>query len=126
MLNLKQYSSTTLFKFASAHKLAVLGFVSSVVAVVVLSSTILADAIYFNDPRHQDVELQSWMTPRYVCLSYDLPRPLMKEILGIEEEDFDGRPRRLDHYADNIGVSLGELTNIVRIAATAHRVQDDD
>ncbi|PWQ99623.1 hypothetical protein [Leucothrix arctica] len=121
---LKQYRNSTLYKFACSYKFTVLGFVTSAIAVIVLSSTMLADAIYFDDPDHKDVTLESWMTPRYVAMSYGLPRTAIIEIFDIDENVESSR--RLDHIATRIGVSLDELTNIVRIAALTYREQGLD
>ncbi len=64
------------------------------------------------------------MTPRYVSLSYDLPRDLVFEILEIEPEgDF---PKRLDRIAERNGLTLTELTQQVQAAASAYRESLDD
>lgn len=124
MFSIKQYNDLPLFKFACTYKFTVLGFLASIAAVITLSSTLLADAIYFNDPRHKDVDLEAWMTPRYVGMSYGLPRNVIDDIFGIKENS--GRPRRLDRQASKMGLSLDELTNVVRIAAAKYREQSDD
>ncbi|RVU85899.1 hypothetical protein EOL70_00160 [Leucothrix sargassi] len=121
-MNVKQYSNSTLFQFATANKFTVVGFVVSLILTVVLSSTMLADAIYFNDPKHKDIKIEGWMTPRYISLSYGLPRNMVFDLLDVTE-DTRGR-RRADHLAKNIGVSLDELTDMVRAAAVAHRSQE--
>jgi len=71
------------YRFARRHYWGVTGLVVSFLAVIILSITMLADAVYFNDPRHRDESLKAWMTPRYVALSYDLPPPVVRELLGI-------------------------------------------
>ena len=124
MFNVKQYSNLPLFQFATANKFTVVGFITSLVAAIILSSTMLADAIYFNDPSHKDIQLEGWMTPRYICLSYGLPRGVVFDLLDVDE-DSPG-PRRVDHLAENIGVSLDELTEMMRVAAVAYRRQTDD
>jgi len=84
-----------------------------------LLSRIVLDFIYFNDPRHQDVDLKEWMTPRYIGMSYDLPRPLVLEILGLPET---GGPRRsLGRIAADQNLTLEELTELVRKSADAYR-----
>ena len=124
MLSLEQYKNSVLFKFVCSYKLTVLGFLTSMTTVVFLSSTMLADAIYFDDPEHKDMALEAWMTPKYIALSYDLPRDVVISLLDIDLKS--DKPRRLDHLADNIGVSLTELTGMVRAAAATHREQDND
>lgn len=57
--------------------------------------TFLADAIYFNDPKNKDDELKGWMTPRYIQLSYDLPREVIIEALDLPE-DLDSMRRMKD------------------------------
>ena len=64
------------------------------------------------------------MTPRYVALSYDLPPPVVRELLGIEKGV--NRPGRLDRIADNLGLSLDELTERVRQAAAQHKDKAGD
>ena len=124
MSKIDEIKASTLYKFALVHKFIVLGFVASVIAVIALSSTMLADAIYFDDPTHKDVKLEAWMTPRYVALSYDLPRPIMMELLEIDEDNTG--PRRLDRIAEEIGSTLDELTEKVRLAAIKYREQNGD
>lgn len=79
----------------------------------------LANLIYFNDPRHQDEALKPWMTPRYVVMSYKLPRKVVADTLNLPE----GGPRgmKLGDIADNLGLTMEELTARVREAALAHR-----
>jgi len=75
--------------------------------------------LYFNDPRHQDVDLKPWMTPRYVVMSYDLPRGVVADVLDLSEEDQRGE--RLDVVANRLGITLDELTERVRDAAEDYR-----
>lgn len=96
----------------------------SFLAVVTLSITLLADAVYFNDPRHREESLKAWMTPRYVSLSYDLPPPVVRELFGIEKGA--DHPRRLDRLAENVGLSLDELTEKVRQASAQRRDRISD
>ena len=75
--------------------------------------------IYFHDPRNQDVELKGWMTPKYVVLTYDLPRSLVAEILGLTDPSQRGRPLR--RIADDLGLTMEELTERVRAEAAEYR-----
>jgi hypothetical protein len=110
--------SPKFYRFLKAQRWTVAGLLLSVIALITVSVSFLAESIYFNDPRHKNVELEAWMTPRYMALSYDLPRPVVRELLGIEEgEDF---PRRLDRLADALGITLEELTVKVRAAKAAY------
>ena len=107
-----------IYRFIESNKWIVAGLLISLITLVSVSVTFLADAVYFNDPRHKNVELQAWMTPRYVTLSYELPRPIVLELLGIEEGKKS--PRRLDRLAESLGITLEELTEKVRIAKKAY------
>jgi len=93
----------------------------SLLAAIWFTAGIVLDVIYFNDPQKQDVALQGWMTPRYVGMSYDLPRSVILELFEVEPGE--GRRKRLADIAAEMGVSLPELTERVRAAADAHREQ---
>lgn len=79
----------------------------------------ITDALYFNDPRNVDVALKPWMTPRYVVLTYDLPRPLVMEILELDPEG--DRGVRLGRLARDRNISMDDLTDLVREAAATYR-----
>jgi hypothetical protein len=84
-----------------------------------LAGRVVMDFIYFNDPRNVDVDLKPWMTPFFVVQTYDLPRPVVFEILQLDPEA--DRGLRLRHVADRQGVTIAELTERVRTAAEAYR-----
>lgn len=121
---MKQILSPKLRRFLKQQKWVVAGFLVSTVFLIGVSATFLADAIYFNDPRHQNEELKAWMTPRYLALSYDLPRPLVMELLEIEKGS--GRSGRLDRLSESLGLTLEELTEKVRLAKKAYLENADD
>jgi hypothetical protein len=79
----------------------------------------IMDFIYFHDPRNQDIILKEWMTPRYVVHSYDLPRATVAEILGLTQDG--DRGRRLIDIANDMGLTMDELTQIVRDGAAQYR-----
>lgn len=111
-------------RFIVEQKWACLGFFLSIIAAVFISATYLADAIYFDDPRHQNVELRAWMTPRYVALSYDLPRSVVLSILGIQPET--NFSTGMDSLAQNLGLTLEELTVKVKTEAEVYRELSND
>ena len=80
------------------------------------------DFLYFNDPQHQDAALKPWMTPRYVVMSYDLPRAEVAEILGLTTEDQRGMTMR--DIAVLNDMSLDELTEKVRTMAETYRSEN--
>jgi hypothetical protein len=82
---------------------------------------IVADFIYFNDPRHQDEALKAWMTPRYVGMSYGLPRPVVGELFNLGSDTPRGTTMRMIAAEQNL--TLDALTQIVRDAADAFRTE---
>lgn len=113
-----------LYRFILTQKWAVAGFVLSMIVAVTLTFTQLAEAIYFDDPRHKNVELRPWMTPRYIGLSYDLPRAVVFDLLEIEEGS--NFPKRLDRLAERLGITLDELTALVREVAASQGESSSD
>ena len=84
-----------------------------------LASRLMLDALYFNDPRNVDVDLKPWMTPRYVVMTYDLPRDVVADMLGLTSEA--DRRKRLGRLADERGMTMETLTQSVRDAAAEYR-----
>ena len=82
-------------------------------------SRFVLDFIYFHDPNNVDVELKGWMTPRFIVLTYDLPRPFVFDLLELGTGDDKGQ--RLGAVAKEMDVSLEELTQKVRDAAADYR-----
>lgn len=96
----------------------------TVVVLVWFASRLFLDFLYFNDPRNVDVELKPWMTPRFIVLTYDVPRSLVFEILDLDETE--DRGIRLGRVAQERGLSLEDLTVLVRDEIAAYRKQVDD
>lgn len=88
-------------------------------AAVWFGTQFLRDFLYFNDPNNVDVDLKGWMTPRFIVLTYDLPRTFVAELLELTENEGGGQ--RLSLIADELGISLEELTQKVRDAAAQYR-----
>ena len=102
------------------ENMLLLAVLSCAIAVAVyFSFRVLADVLYFNAPRHVDVDLQPWMTPRYVVMTYDLPRDLVFDILGVDPGA--DRGVRLRQIAERQGLSMEDLTARVRTAAEIYR-----
>jgi hypothetical protein len=108
-----------LFSFIQQNWLTVSLFVGSLALALWFAFHAITDALYFNDPRNVDVALKPWMTPRYVVMTYDLPRPLVMELLELDPED--DRGIRLGRLAQERNLSLDELTALVRDAAAEYR-----
>ena len=113
-----------LIRFMKARRWEFAGLLLSVIFLITIIFSFLADAIYFNDPRHKNAELKAWMTPRYISLSYELPRPIVLELLGIKEDE--NFPKRLDRLSEKLGITLEELTVKVRDLKTNYVESEND
>ncbi|MEN0088057.1 MAG: hypothetical protein AAF737_06445 [Pseudomonadota bacterium] len=116
--------SPKLRAFLRANVMLVGATVLSFLVLVTFSVGFLSDLIYFNDPRHQAEPLKPWMTPRYVALSYDLPRERVMELFELTEDVPQRRPR-VGQIARTLDLTLAELTERVREAAAEERQKGD-
>lgn len=80
---------------------------------------VLMDFLYFNDPNNVDVDLKLWMTPRFVVVTYDLPRPYVFDVLSLDPEQ--DAALRLGRIAKRDGITMEELTAVIREAADQYR-----
>ena len=94
----------------------------TLVIIVWFGARFMLDFIYFNDPNNVDVDLKGWMTPRFIALTYDLPRPFVFDLLELAPSD-EGGPH-LGAIAEDLGISLNELTIRVRDAAAVYRAEN--
>ncbi|MDE9448886.1 hypothetical protein J3R80_00200 [Aliiroseovarius sp. Z3] len=80
--------------------------------------------IYWTDPAHIDQPIEGWMTPRYVAMSWDVPRDVMMNALRIDRPE-DGPPN-LARLAEARGVTLDALIAEIEAAIAAHRAAPDN
>ncbi len=78
-----------------------------------------ASWIYWNDPTHIDQPIEGWMTPRYVAMSWDVPRDVMMDALRIGKSG-EGPPN-LERLAEARGIPLETLIAEIEAAIAAHR-----
>ena len=74
--------------------------------------------IYWQNPAHQDQDIEPWMTPRYIARSYRLPPEILGPVLFLEK---DMPPRRISIgkiAADN-NLTMEELQTRIDEAAAA-------
>ncbi len=109
-----------LLAFARQNWLPTSVFVIALAAFLLFSGRFVADFIYFNDPKHQDQALKGWMTPRYIGMSYSLPKDVVFDALGLEEKQKGPRKHMRDIAAEK-GMTLDEMTEVVRQAAEEFR-----
>ncbi len=98
-------------------------FLAAVIFALFMASRVFLDFLYFNDPQNVDVDLKPWMTPRFVVLTYDLPRPFVFELLSLDPEEDAGL--RLRRIAERDGITMDELTARVREAAEQYRAEQE-
>ena len=110
--------------FTRQQWLPIAGFLGSFCLAISFAFTFLADAIHFNNSENRDIALEGWMTPKYVMLSYDLPRPIVLEALGIKPIP-NSRPQRMLEIAENLDLTLEELTQRIRVTASVYRAQSE-
>ncbi len=75
--------------------------------------------IYWNDPAHQFQEVRGWMTPGYIAQSWDVPIPVVRDAIGLENGDH--RIGAIDRYAVREGLSTDALIAEIEAAIAAHR-----
>ncbi len=80
---------------------------------------VFLDGLYFNDPNNVDVDLKPWMTPRFIVITYDLPKPFVFDLLALDSDTERGI--RLGTLAAERDMTMEELTAQVRQAAATFR-----
>lgn len=89
-------------------------FAVAVVLLVFFGIRFVDRFIYFHDPAHRNQALEPWMTPRYVGMSYKLPRDVIFDVMDLNNTE--GRRVKVGEIADRMGISLAELERRVRKA----------
>lgn len=102
------------------HWLAFGLFVSATAVALFFLAQLAMQMIWFNDPKHRDQQIAGWMTPRYVAMSYRLPRQMMRDVLELSPEQM-GRRMTLQELATERGTSVEALSVMLMDAVEAHR-----
>lgn len=99
------------------HRKASLALGAALVVLAIFVGEFASEAIYFANPGNQDRPLELWMSPRFVGKSWDLPKPVIFEIMQM---DMDAPPkegpRTLADVLVRTGMTLEELQNQVETA----------
>ncbi|WP_062763186.1 hypothetical protein [Falsirhodobacter sp. alg1] len=111
--------SSAVIRFGRENWLPLVVFVATTILALWFGTHFLKDLIYFNDPRNVDVDLKGWMTPKFIVMTYDLPRPLVFDFLHLEPGADDRR--HLRQVAQDLGISMEELTAAIRERAAIYR-----
>ena len=102
------------------RNLAVLGvFLVALTILLWFTSRMVLDAVYFSDPRHRNEPLKGWMTPRYIAMSYDVPRSTILSMLELSPEE--AHRLRARDVAARMEVSLDELNQMISTAVETYR-----
>ena len=75
--------------------------------------------VWFNDPAHRDQDIAAWMTPRYVAMSYRLPREMMFDALDLRPGE--AARMTLQDLAEQRNVTVEDLSSALRTAIEEHR-----
>lgn len=102
-----------------SNKLLLIAFVLAAIITIVFIVRTVIFTIYWADPTHRDQAVAPWMTTWYVANSWDLPREVVADALGIEIGAARGVV--LGDLAAARGVTLAQLTAQIQAAAAAFR-----
>lgn len=102
------------------HRLLCLAFSAAVAVTSLFLIRAVFGMLYWADPKHQDRELEPWMTPRYISMSYQLPRIEVLEALGIKEGEVF-RPMTLRKISAHTGAEILEMEASVEETARRFR-----
>jgi hypothetical protein len=106
------------------HRVLLVAFVAAVLLAVFFGARAIWFAVYWADPAHRDQAPKGWMTPGYVARSWDVPREVMAEALGIDPEP--GRHRTLADIARARGVTVEALAEEIADAVAGYRAGGGD
>ena len=104
------------------NRYLLIAFVTAVCLAGFFSVRTVSQFVYWADPARQDQSLASWMTPRYVGRSYDIPPEVVLDAFGLAQRD---GPRRvsLETLASENGVTLEDMQAQLDAAVAAWRAE---
>ncbi len=105
--------------FWRRHRVLTVGFVLALVLVLLFGLRLIVAAHYWSQPAHTDRPIEGWMPVGYVAMSWDVPREVLAETLGIEPGS--QAHKSLATLASERGVGVEVLTAQLLAAIAAHR-----
>lgn len=89
----------------------------ALLAALFFAARLTVYTIRWSDPARRDVPVAGWMTPGYVANSWEIPRDLVFETLGLAE------PRKitLEDLAAEKGMPLEKLIDQIKASIEAYR-----
>lgn len=122
MFDAQAESNKTMRSRGSGRVWLVAGFVGACLLVVVFAIRLTFGAWYWSS--HADQAIEGWMPVGYVARSWDVPRPVLAEAIGLAPGD---APRRsLSAIAAERGEPVEALIARLEAAIAAHRVGRGD
>ncbi len=88
-------------------------------AALIFAVRLAVFTIYWMDPAHREVAVEGWMTPGYVAMSWQIPKPVVMEMLGLDE-----RPEervQIKDLAAQKGIPVAELIAELEAALAAEK-----
>jgi hypothetical protein len=102
----------------SRHRWLLVGFCAAAALAILFA---VRAVISMQDwPEHADEDIEGWMTPRYVALSWDVPPEVIVGALSIPR-DGTGRRITLEELAKDRGVPVDTLAADLEAAIVAYR-----
>jgi len=100
------------------HRILLTVFLAVLVVVGFFGIKTYSAMIYWQDPAHQNQEIEPWMTPRYISRSYRLPPEILGPVLFLEE-DMPIRRISIGRIAADNNLTMEELQTRIDEAAAA-------
>lgn len=101
------------------QRLALIAFLLALSLTTVFAVRFGVSSLYWADPAHRDVQIEGWMTPRYVARSYGVLPEIVGAALAITPQTAPGRTLR--EIATAQGKSLDQLSADILAAVLANR-----
>ena len=98
---------TALAQLWRHHRAALLVFAGAAAVTVFFALRFAVSGLYWADPAHRDRAPEGWMTPGYLARSWDIPREVLAEALGLERKP--GAALSLARIARDRGQPLPEF-----------------
>ncbi len=105
------------------HRLLSIIFLLAVVLTANFAWRTIDHAIYWANPDHHERTPESWMTPRYIARSWDLPQDQVETLLQLSNDTTPDRKQRLRDLARAEGVPVEVL--IARLQAGLTKTVQD-
>ncbi|MBP0482721.1 hypothetical protein [Sagittula salina] len=99
------------------------GLALALLVATVFAVRLALGALFWADPEHRDMPIAPWMTPRFVAMSWHLPKDVVTDALGLNpgaKRDGHG-PEPLSRLAEERGVPVADLITDLEAAIVAYR-----